>query len=202
MMRKDFISLFFLLSLLPVCPSASGQVSHSPASAANIVSTQISQPAPKPAPSVSAKDAYEKWKDEPDKTNIIDCRTPEEYVYVGHAPMAHNIPSEFMEHVWDENKKEYRMRDNPNFVGMVKSKFKLDDTIFVMCRAGGRSTLSVKRLIEAGFTNVVNIADGFEGALVNDSESYFAGKRLKNGWKNSGAPWTYGLKPRFVFKGD
>ena len=33
---------------------------------------------------VTAKEAYEKWKAEPEKVKIIDVRTPEEYLFVGH----------------------------------------------------------------------------------------------------------------------
>jgi hypothetical protein len=31
--------------------------------------------------------------------------------------------------------------------------------------------------------------------LVDDPDSVYHGKRLKNGWKNSGLPWTYDLDP-------
>jgi hypothetical protein len=34
-----------------------------------------------------------------------------------------------------------------------------------------------------------------EGDLVDDPQSVFHGKRMKNGWKNSGLPWTYDLDP-------
>jgi hypothetical protein len=34
-----------------------------------------------------------------------------------------------------------------------------------------------------------------EGDLVADADSVFLGQRLKNGWKNSGCPWTYKLVP-------
>ncbi len=27
----------------------------------------------------------------------------------------------------------------------------------------------------------------------------FDGKRMKNGWKNSGAPWTYELDPELMY---
>jgi hypothetical protein len=32
-----------------------------------------------------------------------------------------------------------------------------------------------------------------EGDVVTDANSVFEGQRLKNGWKNSGCPWTYSL---------
>ena len=70
---------------------------------------------------------------------------------------------------------------------------KPDDTLMVMCRSGGRSAIAVNLLAAAGFENVYNITDGLEGDKVNDPDSAFHGQRLKNGWKNSGCPWTYDL---------
>lgn len=40
----------------------------------------------------TAKKAYEKWKVEPEKVKIIDVRTPEEFLFVGHPIMAWKIP--------------------------------------------------------------------------------------------------------------
>jgi hypothetical protein len=56
--------------------------------------------------------------------------------------------------------------------------------------------MAVNLLAEAGFTNVYNIIDGMEGDLVEDPDSVYRGKRLRNGWKNSGLPWTYDLDPK------
>jgi hypothetical protein len=39
------------------------------------------------------------------------------------------------------------------------------------------------------------ILDGMEGAKVKDPDSVFDGMRLKNGWKDSGLPWTYEINP-------
>ena len=64
-----------------------------------------------------------------------------------------------------------------------------------MCRSGGRSAIAVNLLAQAGFRNVYNIVDGMEGDTVDDLTSVFHGQRLKNGWKNSGAPWTYKPSP-------
>lgn len=148
---------------------------------------------------VSAAEAYEAWKKDPEKVNILDCRLPEEYAFVGHAPMAHNIPLKLWSGKWDPEKKDYLLEDNPEFVALVKKKFAPDATIMVMCRSGHRSAASVNKLAEAGFTNVYNIYDGFEGEKIQDEESYFNGKRMLNGWKNSGAPWTYDLNPNLVY---
>lgn len=32
-----------------------------------------------------------------------------------------------------------------------------------------------------------------EGDLVDDPGSAYHGKRMRNGWKNAGLPWTYDL---------
>jgi rhodanese-related sulfurtransferase len=141
---------------------------------------------------VTAAEAYEMWKANPDKVKIIDCRIQEEYSFVGHAPMAYNIPSRLWTGKWNEEKKDYVLEDNPEFETQVKKKFAQDDTIMIMCRSGHRSAASVNRLTKAGFINVYNIVDGFEGEKVN-------GKRMKDGWKNSSAPWTYDLDPKLIY---
>ena len=149
---------------------------------------------------VNAKEAYIKWLSDPGNVKIIDCRTPEEYIFVGHAPMAYNIPSKFMTYNFDENKKKPVMKENPNFVELVKEKFGTDDKIMIMCRSGGRSAKCTNKLAEAGFKNVYTIIDGFEGDTVKDPENCYNGKRLKNGWKNAGNPWTYNLESNLIYK--
>jgi hypothetical protein len=47
----------------------------------------------------------------------------------------------------------------------------------------------------AGFKSVYNTVDGMEEDTVEGPESIFVGRRLKNGWKSSGYPWTYTLTP-------
>ena len=144
---------------------------------------------------VTAKKAYELWKAAPEEVKILDVRTPEEYIFVGHAPMAVNIPAFVQSYDWDENRHHYSMMPNPDFLGQVQATFSLDDTILVMCRSGGRSAASVNQLAAAGFVSVYNITDGVEGDVVAEPGNLYAGKRMKNGWKNSGVPWTYSLDP-------
>jgi len=148
---------------------------------------------------VSAKEAYEMWQRDKDKIKILDCRTPEEYAFVGHAPMAVNIPSQFMTYTWNPEKKDYLMKDNPKFIQQVKKVFKPTDTILVMCRSGHRSAASVEKLAKAGFKNVYTIHDGFEGDKIKDKDDPNVGKRMKNGWKNSGLPWTYDFDTNLMY---
>jgi rhodanese-related sulfurtransferase len=147
---------------------------------------------------VTAKQAYAMWQKDKN-IKILDCRTPEEYAFLGHAPMAYNIPSKFMQYRWDAKKKFYLMQDNRKFVRQAKKVFKPTDTILIMCRSGARSASSVNKLAKAGFNNVYNIYDGFEGDKVKDKNSPQFGKRTKNGWRNSGAPWTYHLDTSLMY---
>jgi rhodanese-related sulfurtransferase len=144
---------------------------------------------------VTAKEAYEKWKAEPDKVKILDVRTPEEFLFVGHPTMAWKIPVAVQIYEWDPEKKKYPMKPLLDFVSRVSEVAKPDDTLMVMCRSGGRSAIAVNFLAKAGFKHVHNIVDGMEGDPVGDPASVFLGQRLVNGWKNSGCPWTYKLTP-------
>ena len=152
---------------------------------------------------VTAAEAYEKWQADPGNVTVLDVRTTEEYLYIGHAPMARNVPLMSQTYEWDADKQYFRMQPNQAFIDQVMSLAKPSDTILVMCRSGGRSAMAVNQLAEAGFTNVYNITDGMEGDAIHDPESLYRGQRLKNGWKNSGIPWTYEPDPehmRFVIK--
>jgi len=152
---------------------------------------------------VTAKEAYEKWKAAPEKVTVLDVRTPEEYLFVGHPTMAWKVPVAVQSYVWDSGKGQYPMRPLGDFVARVQTLAKPEDTICVMCRSGGRSAIAVNLLAKAGFTRVFQILDGMEGDLIKDADSVFNGQRLKNGWKNAGCPWTYKLTPdRLLLAGE
>lgn len=147
---------------------------------------------------VTSAEAYDKWQAAPDKVKVFDVRTLEEYLFVGHAPMAWNIPLVFQTHEWDADKGHFKMEPNPDFLTEVKKLASPDDTILVMCRSGGRSAMAVNLMAESGYKNVYQITDGMEGDAVKDPLSVYNGKRLRNGWKNSGLPWTYKPDPERV----
>ena len=137
---------------------------------------------------VTSAEAYEKWRAAPDKVKVLDVRTPEEFMFVGHPEMAQCIPLGFQSYRWDEQKGYFDLDVNPHFVAQVREWFEPDETLLVMCRSGGRSAMAVNMLVQAGYTDLWNITDGMEGDLVD-------GKRTKNGWKNAGVPWTYEVDP-------
>jgi rhodanese-related sulfurtransferase len=147
---------------------------------------------------ITAREAYEMWLANPEQIKVLDVRTFEEYVLIGHAEMAVNVPLAFPTYTWDVNKGNYSVVVNKDFIAHVQEDFKPEDTILVMCRSGGRSAMAVNALAKAGFTKVHNIIDGFEGDKVEDPESVFHGQRVRNGWKNS-APWTYKLDHKLVW---
>ena len=60
------------------------------------------------------------WQADPG-VKILDVRTPEEFVFIGHAPMATNIPFAFQTYEWDAEKKALRWEVNPDFVAEVKA---------------------------------------------------------------------------------
>ena len=144
---------------------------------------------------VTAREAYDQWKAAPDKVTILDVRTIEEYMWVGHTSMAWLVPVVAVDYTWDAGKKQFPLQPLPDFVARVQKVAKPDDTLMVMCRSGGRGAMAVNLLAKAGFKNVYNITDGMEGDTVKDAESVFRGQRLVNGWKNAGLPWTYEIDP-------
>jgi len=148
---------------------------------------------------VTAQEAYEMWKSDLEKISIIDVRIPEEYIFVGHPEMAKNIPLLFVKYQWNSETNRPEADFNPDFIDSVKSQFNSSDMIFLICRSGGRSAWATNMLAKAGFTNVYNVIDGFEGDKVDDPDGAYHGKRMKNGWKNFGLPWTYDIDTELLW---
>jgi rhodanese-related sulfurtransferase len=147
---------------------------------------------------VTAHEAYERWQAAPTTVKILDVRTPEEFIHIGHPEMAVNVPLAFQSYRWDPAKGYFEFELNPDFVALVRQVAEPGDEIHVMCRSGGRSAMAANLLAKHGFSNVWNMVDGFEGDLVDDAESPHHGKRMQNGWTNSGSPWTYAVDPAQV----
>ncbi len=134
---------------------------------------------------ISSKEAFNLLK-EPD-TYLLDVRSIAEYVFVGHPPMAHNIPLAF----WDEERQD--LVSNETFLEDVKSRFKTNDRLIFICRSGGRSLSAARMVQNVGFAKLFNIALGFEG------EKNAKGYRVVNGWKNS-LHYTYELDDKLIYR--
>lgn len=146
---------------------------------------------------VTAQEAYAMWKEDPKNIKIIDVRTPEEYAFIGHPDQAWNIPLAFVTYYRESGITKYGPKMNTVFVAEMKKIAGDEDTLLLMCRSGGRSAMAINKLASAGFKNIYNIIDGFEGDKVDDPGSVFHGKRMRNGWKNS-APWIYTIDPEKI----
>ncbi len=147
----------------------------------------------------TAVEAYSQWQKKPEEVHIIDVRTPEEYVFIGHPPMARNVPVMLLKDKWYGVKKGGAMAPNAGFVEAIKKSYKPTDTLILMCRSGGRSILAVNLLAKNGFKNVFTMTDGFEGGKVKDKASPNKGKRMLNGWRNANLPWTYEIKKELSY---
>jgi rhodanese-related sulfurtransferase len=149
---------------------------------------------------ITAQEAYEAWRKNPEEVKIVDVRTVGEYVFVGHAPMAVNIPLLLLEPEKAYYAKKPQLPLNAKFVEEFGKRYKKTDTLMVICRSGGRSAVAANILAKAGYKNAHTVIDGFEGDKLKVEGSYNNGKRVVNGWKNSGAPWTYDLDPALVYR--
>lgn len=131
--------------------------------------------------SINPDEAFALLRERPDAV-LLDVRSRVEFDYVGHPPDALHL-------AWAEHP---AWRPNPmQFVTQAKAALaKLGGAapetrpILALCRSGGRSLAAAQALAAAGFTDLYNIAEGFEG----DRDE--AGHRNTiNGWRQRGLPW-------------
>ena len=108
-------------------------------------------------------------------TLLVDCRTEMEFFYVGHPVGAVHI-------AWHEPPE---WEANPNFAAEVLKEAKdKARPVLLICRSGKR-TLDAGAALEAnGFTEVINVLEGFEGDL---DENFH--RNTLNGWRVAGLPW-------------
>ena len=69
--------------------------------------------------------------------------------------------------------------------------------IILMCASGSRSPVAAGDLYDAGYQKVYFQVEGFEGIKAKQGPD--KGKRVVNGWKNSGLPWGYHLKTEKMY---
>lgn len=131
---------------------------------------------------------------------FVDVRDPIEITFVGHpAGLSKIIPLRTASHDIDRKTGQYIMVKNRNvlneFDALLKEKSKTkSDPIFITCRSGSRSAVAARMLIAAGYLNVWNLTEGFEGDKSPD------GSRSENGWRNARLPWGYKLGKGVAWK--
>lgn len=105
---------------------------------------------------------------------VIDVRTNEERKFVGHVPNTLHV-------AWQTGTSLNR---NPRFVREVEAKVRKDAVVLLLCRSGKRSDAAAIALADAGFSDVYNISEGFEGDLDDKTQRGALG-----GWRYWGLPW-------------
>lgn len=132
---------------------------------------------------LNPKDAYAFLLEHPDAV-FVDCRSEAEYFLVGHPIVEreghepqrpHNI-------CWAD---ELKLELNPGFVEDVdRIAGPKDRPVVIICRSGRRSVSAGEALEAAGYQDVYNVRDGFEGPL----DERFRRGRI-SGWRLDGLPW-------------
>jgi rhodanese-related sulfurtransferase len=165
-------------------------------------------------------EAYDMLHTVPD-TFLIDVRTQAEYQFVGHPFKAYLYPYQFFTTQFSKGgeKPGYLLSPrNKNFVDQVSKAFKKTDNLLIICRDGNRSMQAARDLIGAGFKNVFDVTDGFEGPEFpasgnGDKHKYYRQLAKRNkvfgfehrrhyGWQYWGLPWTYEMDPRYIYPPD
>jgi rhodanese-related sulfurtransferase len=106
---------------------------------------------------------------------LVDVRTAEERKFVGHVPNTEHV-------AWQTGP---AMIKNPRFLRDLEKKASKQDVILLLCRSGKRSAAAAEAATAAGFQNVFNVLEGFEGALDDRQQRGESG-----GWRLWGLPWV------------
>jgi len=171
-------------------------------------------------------EAYDMLNTVPD-TYLIDVRTRAEYQFVGHPGNAYLFPYCFMTTEFGKNEEIYVYRynvKNKAFIQEILKLFKKTDNLLIICRDGTRSSLAAVELVQAGFKNIYNVEDGFEGPefpsfnislMMQDTDrhKYYRqlakrnkiqgfDQRRRYGWQWWGLPWTYQIDPKYIYPPD
>lgn len=140
--------------------------------------TKVKQPK-----EITPKAAYELQNSDP-RALLVDIRSSMEFLFVGHAAHAVNIP-------WID---EPDWVIDPDFTSHIR-KLMLGGAsceaigdcvpILLICRSGKRSLEAGARLLEDGLNNIHSVAGGFEGELDENHQ-----RSIVNGWRFDGLPWA------------
>lgn len=149
---------------------------------------------------VTAEEAYELMQQD-DEALLIDVRDPIEIKFTGFAePTDIHVPWVLADRTqFDADAKTWPIARNPDFAAQIRAALdqhnaEEDTPIIVMCRSGAtRSAPAADLIAEMGYSDVYSVSDGFEGGKLEEGDS--AGVRARNGWRNSGLPWSYEIDP-------
>jgi len=154
---------------------------------------------------LTPNEAYNMKQQQGDKVLLVDVRARAELKYVGATGLIDaNIPSRFIDpdFSWSDKVSSYRTRHNDHFIKdfeklLAKKNLDKETPVILICQSGSRVPKAAASLHEAGFKKVYSQYQGFEGIKAKSGTN--KGKRLVNGWKNAGLPWSYKLKKQAMY---
>lgn len=124
--------------------------------------------------------AWEALKSNP-QAQLVDVRTDAEWNFVGLPDLA-DAGKQAVLISWQMYPS---MQVNTQFADhLQQAGFTPDHHIYFLCRSGQRSMAAAQAAREAGFANVFNVAEGFEGGV--DAHGH---RGVQAGWKAAGLPW-------------
>lgn len=168
------------------------------------------------AKNIAPKETYKIIQKDP-SIYIIDVRTPWEFQFVGHIKEAYNIPYNFVSEKFTPKGEEYHYNGqakkatksryqwvkNPDFLYYVGKLVNNDKNakMIIYCRSSHRSPKAADDLVKAGYKNVYNMVEGFEGGFGDNPY-----RRMKEGWQHAGLPYQYigkikNLDPKYTYQG-
>jgi rhodanese-related sulfurtransferase len=105
---------------------------------------------------------------------MIDVRTAPEFRFVGRVPGSINV--------------EWRGFELPQRTAFIQSLAEIarrDTPLLLICRSAVRSDDAALAAVEAGFTRVYNVLEGFEGQIDTRQQ-----RGRIDGWRYRGLPWV------------
>lgn len=105
---------------------------------------------------------------------LVDVRTAEERKFVGLVPDSLHV-------AWATGTSLTR---NPRFARELEAKVRKNQPAILLCRSGKRSAAAAEVATKAGFSQVFNVLEGFEGEL-----DALQQRGKQDGWRFRGLPW-------------
>jgi rhodanese-related sulfurtransferase len=105
---------------------------------------------------------------------LVDVRTRAEFEYVGRIPGSVEIE-------WQTYPGGH---PNKTFLAELKAQVDRESLVLFICRSGQRSHAAAQAAASAGFTQVYNVLEGFQGD--KDTERH---RDTVGGWRAAGLPW-------------
>ncbi len=123
---------------------------------------------------LTPKQSWDFMQNNPDAV-MIDVRTQMEHTFIGHPLTAVHI-------AWKELP-DWQL--NVNFLTQVQAHVNdIKTPILLLCRSGQRSLAAAQLLESAGYQQLINILEGFEGDL--DIHKH---RGTSSGWRYNQLPW-------------